>query len=155
MERRFWEALCDVIDLPERRHVGDWSTGMDPGEGDAYIAEKALIQERIASRTLAEWLDVLHPTGIPFAPVLTPEEALASEQARVNQVLGSTTLDGEHAYFVRTPINLRTDATDEVQVSQLPPPPRIGEHNQEVLDMLGIGYLADRLPGPGRGAGRR
>jgi len=73
LELKFWETLCTALNRPDwaKRH---WSLGQALGGPDAV----ALTQEMmalIATRTLAEWIELLEPLNCCVAPVLTPAEA--------------------------------------------------------------------------------
>jgi crotonobetainyl-CoA:carnitine CoA-transferase CaiB-like acyl-CoA transferase len=143
VDRRSWALFCDAIDLRDRAEMGDWTTGSD--YGDAYPEERALIQERIETRSLSDWTDRLSSTSIPFTPVLTMAEVLASDHARASGVLGSTTIGEHDAFFPRVPVHLRIDDAVEVPELRLSPPPDIGQDDHEVLEMLGLGHLRPEL----------
>jgi crotonobetainyl-CoA:carnitine CoA-transferase CaiB-like acyl-CoA transferase len=73
LELKFWETLCTALNRPDwaKRH---WSLGQALGGADAV----ALTQELMAltaTRTLAEWIELLEPLNCCVAPVLTPAEA--------------------------------------------------------------------------------
>src|SRR6201999_1207766 len=68
-ERRFWERFVDLVALPD------------------YAHERVAIAERLATRTLDEWAPLFAEAEVPFAPILTLEEAMASEHAAVNAVM--------------------------------------------------------------------
>lgn len=143
-ERRFWERFCDVLDLPEEmRNHGDWSqSGMDHGAGPEYEAERQLIAERMAQRPLAEWVELLEPQELPFAPVLTVEEALSSQHAADNGVMRAAQLDGSQVQVPATPV--RIAETDEARPQQLPSVGRLsdlGGDTDSVLAELGLADL--------------
>jgi crotonobetainyl-CoA:carnitine CoA-transferase CaiB-like acyl-CoA transferase len=73
-----WVRLCEGLERPE------WAS--DPrfsgfAERRANAAELvALIEERLATRPVAEWVEVLGARGVPCAPVNSVEQALADPQ---------------------------------------------------------------------------
>jgi crotonobetainyl-CoA:carnitine CoA-transferase CaiB-like acyl-CoA transferase len=144
-ERKFWEKFCDVLQLPDdvRTH-GDWTaSGMDHGEGPEYEAERAVIAERIASRPLAEWVKLLSAIEIPFAPLLTIEEALGSEHAAANGVMRAAMLGDTEVQIPATPVRFADADTPQSQV--LPNAggvPDIGADTDAVLAELGLGELS-------------
>jgi crotonobetainyl-CoA:carnitine CoA-transferase CaiB-like acyl-CoA transferase len=140
-EKRFWEPFVDVVGLPaEWKSVGDWSgSGMDHGAGSKYEHERAAIAAGIARRTLDEWTALFAEVEVPFAPLLSLEEAMASEHAEVNGVLRETTMPEGRTYRLQaSPIKLATDDTSNPQPGPLTPPPAIGEHTDELLEELGV-----------------
>jgi len=140
-ERRFWEVFVDVVGLPsEWKTFGEWSgSGMDHGAGDAYAHERPVIAERIASRTLEDWTPIFAEAEIPFAPILSLEEAMESEHARVNGVMRPTTMADGRTYSVpATPIKLADNDRDNVTPGPIAPPPEIGEHTEAAIAELGL-----------------
>jgi formyl-CoA transferase len=146
-ERRFWERFIDLAGLPEDwKDVGDWSrSGMDHGAGPDYAHERVAIAERLATRTLDEWAPLFAEAEVPFAPILTLEEAMTSEHADVNAVMRSTTTDSGTTYRIpASPVRLAADDRTAPAAEPMSPPPAIGEHTAELLEELGV---AVRAPG--------
>ncbi len=139
-ERRFWEPFCAIVGLPDGwAEVGDWSgSGMDHGEGDGYAHERVAIAERIATKTLDEWTPLLTAAEIPFAPILTLDEAMRSEHAVQNGVLRETTVGERRLEVPATPIRRGDDDRSLELPGPLSSPPEIGEHTDEVLRALGL-----------------
>ncbi len=73
LELKFWETLCHALDRPEWafRH---WSVGQAIGGPDAVALTQELARV-IASRPLAEWVNLLEPLDCCVSPVLTAAEA--------------------------------------------------------------------------------
>jgi alpha-methylacyl-CoA racemase len=140
-ERRFWEPFVDLLELPaDWKRFGDWSaSGMDHGAGEAYAHERPAIARSLARRTLSEWTSVLGEAEIPFAPILTLEEAMESDHARVNGVLRSTSVPGGREYrLAASPLELRDDAEQAAAAGPLSPPPELGADTEALLAELGV-----------------
>ena len=106
LEQKFWEAFCDIANLPaELRERGDWSHSMDFG----YDDETPIIADSVVTKSLAEWTELLDANEIPFAPVLTLDEALESEHAAANDVLRTTTVNGESVQVTASPVHFHED----------------------------------------------
>lgn len=153
LEQKFWEAFCDVAGMPDgARARGDWTHGMDFGSDD----EIPVIAERIATRSLDEWTEILHRAEVPCAPVLTLQEALESDHAAVNDVLRGTTVGGETVRIAASPVRIHDseEAAAVPGLADLSPPPGIGEHTAAVLADIGLDGLVDvDLTAPARGRG--
>jgi crotonobetainyl-CoA:carnitine CoA-transferase CaiB-like acyl-CoA transferase len=148
IEQKFWERTCDLLDLPAHlRERGTWeSTGIDFGTGDEYVDEVSTIAERMASRTLDEWIVALAEQEIPFAPALTLDEAMNSEHAIAEEAMREFTLNGHTARAPASPARIReTDEVGETELLPLGPPPELGEHGEGVLHELGLGEWVGRL----------
>jgi crotonobetainyl-CoA:carnitine CoA-transferase CaiB-like acyl-CoA transferase len=148
IEQKFWEQFCDVAGLAHLRATGSWGAGMDFGRGAAYESERVEIAGAVGRQRLEEWVALLSPTGIPFAPVLTLAEALGSDHAAALGVLRETTIEGQPAHVPASPVRV----TDANHVGALPgpvsPPPRLGQHTSEVLAELGLSELSGQLGAP-------
>ena len=90
---------------------------------------RAALVELLASHDGVELFDRLMAVGVPCAPVLTVEQALALEHTATRAMkveLGDYRGAGIPAKLSRTPGSVRL------------PPPRIGEHSGEVLGRFGF-----------------
>lgn len=147
-EKKFWDTFCDLIGIPERKEIGDWTTGMDFGRGEIMEEERRIIGEKIAERTMDEWAELFLTSDVPHAPLLTPQEAMHSEHAKVNHVMAETSLNGRTVQVPTSPVTIR-DATDTY--TSRPPdqpytaPPGIGEQTEDVLREFGLADLVGKL----------
>ena len=88
------------------------------------------LQRLIAARPVADWLALLERARVPGGPVLTLPQVFSGPATHmVEQVSHPTAGDLQ---LVRSPVRLATGRPG----SRIPPP-RLGEHAQEVLDELG------------------
>lgn len=124
-EPAFWATLC--------RHFGredfidrQWD------EGAARVEMFDFLRSAFRQKTLAEWLDELGDREICFGPVNTVEEALNDPQLRHRRMIVAIEREGRREEIVASPIKL--SATPP---SVRTPPPRFGEHTEEVLRSLG------------------
>jgi crotonobetainyl-CoA:carnitine CoA-transferase CaiB-like acyl-CoA transferase len=129
---RLWERFCQVIGKPELR---DDPRFADPAGRSANREElRAIIQDRLVSRTTAEWVDLLNQAGVPAGPVNTIKETFEDPQVRhlamVERVahpdLGELGLVRNAVSATRTPPRIRRAS------------PELGQHNEEVLAELGL-----------------
>jgi crotonobetainyl-CoA:carnitine CoA-transferase CaiB-like acyl-CoA transferase len=88
-----------------------------------------LVSECIRQKSAAEWLDQLEAAGIPAGPINRISQALEDVQARHRGMV--RTIAG--IPLVGSPVRLDSQRTD----SDLPPP-RLGEHTDEVLAPVGL-----------------
>ncbi len=125
--RRQWQAFCEVIGLAELATDARFATN---GQRVANRVELiALLAERLAARSSADWLAALDRAGIPAGPIRDIRQAFESPQA---EAIGSR-VRLDHPRLgpvdqVRPPFDLGvTPATIRR------PPPLLGEHSREIL----------------------
>ena len=112
-ERQF-ARLAEICGHPE--WVGDERFASN----GARVANRAeivrLVSEAIRQKSAAEWLEQLESAGIPAGPINRISQALADVQAQVG-----------------SPVRMDNERAD----SDLPPP-RLGEHTQDLLADAGV-----------------
>ena len=95
-----------------------------------------LLRERLAARTAAELSEVFEANGLPFAPITRPEELVDDPHLLATGGLAPLTLpDGRASTVPLLPITLAGQ-----RLGLRNNPPRLGEHNDELL--TGLGYSA-------------
>jgi formyl-CoA transferase len=130
---RQFGRLAEICGAPE------WTADQRFATNSARVAHRAelvaLIAERIAERSAADWLAALEGAGIPAGPINRISQALADPQALYRgavRELGPGRL-GE-VPTVGSPLRFDGERAD----ADLPPP-ALGEHTAEVLAGIGVG----------------
>lgn len=75
LELKFWQGLCEVLELPELK-TKHWQMGIMPTTKDSQEAAKT-VADTFASQDLAHWQQVFESADVCVTPVLTLEEAKA------------------------------------------------------------------------------
>jgi crotonobetainyl-CoA:carnitine CoA-transferase CaiB-like acyl-CoA transferase len=129
-----WKRLCKVLGVSE--------LGEDPrfARGQARVKNRqeldAIVIQRLAQRTVAEWVKTLNEAGVACGPIYTLDQVFADPQVRGvglihEQVTGSSgtiKVLGIPVSLSRTPPSVRTAAAAP------------GAHTREVLASLGYSH---------------
>ena len=75
LELKFWQGLCEVLELPELK-TKHWQMGVMPNTKDSQEAAQ-VVADTFASHDLAHWQQVFETADVCVTPVLTLEEAKA------------------------------------------------------------------------------
>jgi crotonobetainyl-CoA:carnitine CoA-transferase CaiB-like acyl-CoA transferase len=129
---RLLHRFCATIGLPDLPKDARFATTEARSSNRGEL--NALIAERIATRTTAQWVEALNDAGVPCGPVNTIDQVFADEQVRhlgmvervEHRVLGP--LD-----VLRNAVSM-TDASPTVRS----PSPDPGEHTSAILRELGL-----------------
>ena len=127
-----WEALCDVVGVPELKT--DQRFEMRDIRKKNRKLLTPLLEEKFVQRPTAEWVDLLNAKDVPSGAILSLGDALSQPQIKHRAILkdinekgiGNLRLFGLAAQFSDTPGELNE------------PPPRLSAHTAEILASLGI-----------------
>jgi len=128
-----WDRFCGIVERPDLRDDPRFATNVLRTRHRAQLNQQ--LHPLFRLHPLAWWMQVLDASGIPCAPVNTVPEALASEQATALGIVQNVA----HPLYgtmrmARSPITL-----DGQALAVRRPPPRLGEHTDEVLrELLGL-----------------
>jgi CoA:oxalate CoA-transferase len=127
-----WEALCDVLEVAHLKADPRFQKRDVRKQNRASLTP--LLEQRLAERPTAEWVERLNARDVPSGAILALEAALAQPQAVHREVLHDVPVDGIGvlklfgltARFARTPGRITAA------------PPRLSQHTDEVLTSLGV-----------------
>jgi alpha-methylacyl-CoA racemase len=113
LEPKFWSNFCKKLDLPhfrEKQFQNDQNELID------------IISQKIATRTLKDWVEYWSSDDVCVTPVYSVSEAMQSQYvSHRNLLLNNTTM--------RTPFVLEASNNRSA--------PQLGEHNHEILEDAG------------------
>ncbi len=124
---RLFAKLADVLGHPE------WATDPRFANNAGRAAHKAellgQIQQILLTRSKGEWIDRLEAAGVPCAPINSLPDVLAHAQTDALGLIQP--VPGEELLLVGLPLSF-----DGVRPTIRRAPPKLGEHNDEVLGRM-------------------
>ncbi|MBM4761835.1 CaiB/BaiF CoA-transferase family protein [Bacillus sp. B15-48] len=124
LEMKFWVEFCKAIEREDLIEFLD-----SPPYKQTEL--KSEIAQIIKKKTLAEWNEVFSHYDACVSPVLNFEEVTNNEQIQNRQMIHE--VSGINGKQIGNPIKL-----SETPASIYANAPKLGEHNKEVLENLGI-----------------
>lgn len=133
LEPQFWQAFCAAAERPDLLPKG-WVM-----EEEAALAARAEIAAVIKARTLQQWANLLANIDACATPVLRLDEVLDHPHTRARRmVVEGLSPEGKAYRQFAVPVKM-----SEFEFSVDRPPPKLGEHNREILQSLG--YSEDEI----------
>jgi len=128
---RYWPVLCRALDREDLLHDDRFSSHEKRCQNSEVVI--SILDEIIATKTLAEVEDRFYAEGMVWAPAQTMTEVTNDPQLAANEVL----IEYDHPTLGRfrgidSPIRL-SGCTDKVKSAA----PELGQHTEEVMRALG------------------
>ncbi len=128
--------LCNAIGMPELITHSDYADFKSRSRNRDALHDA--IGERIATRSSAEWVELLNRAGVSCGPIYTIDQMFADPQVQQlgmaqaveHPALGRIELVGQGVKLTRTPARLRAAAPDR------------GQHTREILEEFGVDAAA-------------
>ena len=126
-----WQAAAEVFQRSDWTRDARFATGAGRVEHREALIEE--IEVITGTQPVEHWLERLHAAGVPAGPVSSYAEALADEHTLAREmVVEADHPDAGPVKMLGVPVKL-----SETPGGVRRPPPRLGEHTDEVLDELG------------------
>lgn len=128
---KFWTLLCEALGL--RELTSDPRYGRNPDRVARREELKPLLEEKLASKSAAEWESILVEKGVPAGKVAPHAEFFHDQQTtamEMNPVIshskaGNLRVSGVPIHFEKTPGSIQCSA------------PCLAEHTDEILQEMG------------------
>lgn len=129
-----FEALCAVVGAPEL--MGDVRFAQREARKKNRVALREVLEGHLQDDDAAGWEVRLNQAGVPAGQVLSVEQALAQPQVAVRGLVAWVPFPGavgDHIQLTASPVVI-----DGQRPVPQRPPPRLGEHTEQVLSEFGL-----------------
>jgi crotonobetainyl-CoA:carnitine CoA-transferase CaiB-like acyl-CoA transferase len=125
-----WASLCKALGREDLLASPDFKGGKKRAENRAKL--NSILNESLAKKSGAEWIEILNQAGIPCGPIYKVDEVFADPQVKH---LGVATAV-EHPKLGRKQILANAATLSRTPAKVVAPTPEIGEHTDEILKEL-------------------
>jgi len=127
-----WKRICQVIGREEVATDERFKTNEARAKNRAAL--NALLNEALAKRTSAEWIETFNRIGVPCGPIYRMDEVFADPQV---QHLGAS-VEVEHPKIGRFRILNQPVKLSRTPAKIVAATPELGSHTDEILAELGL-----------------
>lgn len=133
-----WAQLCEVLERPDLKTDSRFAANRDRVTNREELA--AELNRIFSQRDVNDWLAELVKAGLPCGRINSIPEVFAHPQAQAREM----TLESEHPSAGRLQLTGFPYKLSQTPAELQKPPPRLGEHTEEVLTAL-LGYSVDQV----------
>jgi formyl-CoA transferase len=138
VNERMWKSFCTLLRIEELKEDPRFANNTARIKNRQALSE--IIDQKLAEKTVDEWIPLFDQAGIPCGPINTFDRVFSDPQV---QHLGLVQ-EVEHPHYGKVKVVGPPATFSESEVRIQSAPPLLGEHNREILTGL-LGYSDEQV----------
>jgi formyl-CoA transferase len=125
-----WQRLCEAIGRKDLLEAPQFTGAENRADNRAEL--NAVLNESLARRKSAEWVELLNRAGVPCGPIYTVDQAFADPQVQHLQAAAEV----DHPALGRFKVVNQAVKLSRTPAAMASATPEIGQHTDEILSEL-------------------
>jgi formyl-CoA transferase len=138
VNERMWKSFCTLLGIEELKEDRRFVNNTERMKNREALTK--IIDQKLAEKTVDEWIPLFDKAGIPCGPINTFDRVFSDPQV---QHLGLVQ-EVEHSLYGRVKVIGPPATFSESEIRIQSAPPVLGEHNREILTGL-LGYSDEQV----------
>ena len=124
---KLWEEVCEAVEMEHLKNDIRFKTQSDRAKNQNQLSE--ILTKKFLKHDTKYWLKEMDKRKVPCAPINNFETILNDKHIKHMEIVKPITLpNGSKTYSVTFPVSIKGVETKDLKI-----PPKLGEHNEEII----------------------
>lgn len=124
---KLWGEVCEAVEMENLKNDVRFKTQSDRAKNQNQLSE--ILTKKFLKRDAKYWLKEMDKRKVPSAPINNFETILNDKHIKHMEIVKPITLpNGSKTYSVTFPVSIKGVETKDLKI-----PPKLGEHNEEII----------------------
>ena len=124
---KLWGEVCEAVEMEHLKNDVRFKTQSDRAENQNQLSE--ILTKKFLKHDTKYWLKEMDKRKVPCAPINNFETILNDKHIKHMEIVKPITLpNGSKTYSVTFPVSIKGVETKDLKI-----PPKLGEHNEEII----------------------
>ena len=124
---KLWGEVCEAVEMEHLKNDVRFKTQSDRAENQNQLSE--ILTKKFLKHDTKYWLKEMDKRKVPCAPINNFKTILNDKHIKHMEIVKPITLpNGSKTYSVTFPVSIKGVETKDLKI-----PPKLGEHNEEII----------------------
>lgn len=124
---KLWGEVCEAVEMEHLKNDVRFKTQSDRAKNQNQLSE--ILTKKFLKHDTKYWLKEMDKRKVPCAPINNFETILNDKHIKHMEIVKPITLpNGSKTYSVTFPVSIKGVETKDLKI-----PPKLGEHNEEII----------------------